>query len=134
MAIEALDHVNLCTSQLPAMQRFYTETLGFEVGARPNFSFDGAWLYCGGRPTVHLVEVDAPRVTGTNLALQHFAFRGSDLSALLRQLQRGSIPYRVGFVRDFSLCQVHVHDPDGNQLHIDFLLNEAEALGLAPPA
>lgn len=134
MAIEALDHVNLCTSQLRTMQRFYTETLGFEVGERPNFSFDGSWLYCGGRPTVHLVAVDAPRTTGSSLALQHFAFRGSELSKLLEHLQRDNIPHRVGFVRDFALCQVHLHDPDGNQLHVDFPLAEAETLGLVPSA
>jgi hypothetical protein len=36
----------------------------------------------------------------------------------------------VGILEDFALCQVNVHDPDGNHVHIDFPLAEARTLGV----
>src|SRR5688572_1897774 len=111
MPLERLDHVNLCTTALPEMRAFYTEVLGLEPGPRPNFSFDGAWLYCGGRATVHLVGVAAPRTPGTQLTLQHFAFAASDLGGFLKRLERRAVPHKLGFVSDFGLCQVKLNDP-----------------------
>src|SRR3546814_17296537 len=52
MPLSRLDHVNLRTAELAAMQTFYSEVLGMSLGPRPPFSFDGAWLYCGGQATV----------------------------------------------------------------------------------
>jgi catechol 2,3-dioxygenase-like lactoylglutathione lyase family enzyme len=126
----ALDHINVRTSRLEALCRFYCEVLGLERGPRPNFSFGGAWLYCGERPVLHLVEVAAAPTPGADLRLQHFAFRGRDLASTLHRLKQAAVPFRLGFVNDFRLCQVNLTDPDGNQLHIDFPLDEARALAL----
>lgn len=140
MPLARLDHVNLCTVQLEAMQAFYANVLGLSPGPRPNFSFDGAWLYLGELATVHLVVVDrerfpeTPGTARTELTLQHFAFAATDLAALLERLEAHAVPYRLGFRFDFGLCQVNLHDPDGNQLHVDFPLAEARALGLTPSA
>jgi catechol 2,3-dioxygenase-like lactoylglutathione lyase family enzyme len=134
MPLARLDHVNLCTVQLETMQAFYANVLGLIPGPRPEFSFDGAWLYLGGLATVHLVVVDRARTPGPELTLQHFAFAATDLAALLERLDANAVPYRLGFRFDFGLCQVNLHDPDGNQLHVDFPLAEASALGLAPAA
>jgi len=128
--LERLDHVNLRTTRLEAMSRFYRDALGLELGPRPDFDFGGAWLYCGPHPTIHLVVVDEPAPAHGELALEHFAFRARDLPSLLERLNRNQVRYRVGFVHDFRLCQVHVRDPDGNHVHIDFDVEEARAAGL----
>lgn len=130
--LERLDHVNVRTAQLAAMRDFYCRVLGMTTGPRPNFRFGGAWLYCGGYPVLHLVEVDDAPPRATDLGLEHFAFRARDLAETLARLDREHVERRVGFVRDFGLCQVHVRDPDGNHVHLDFELGEAEALGLLP--
>ncbi|HZU85395.1 MAG TPA: VOC family protein [Polyangiaceae bacterium] len=130
--ILALDHVNLRTARLEAMRAFYVEVLGLRVGPRPAFSFGGAWLYCGDTAAVHLVEVDEAPPPGDGLRLEHFALRARGLGELLERLRARSVPARLGFVRDFGICQVNVHDPDGTHVHIDFDIAEAEALGLAP--
>jgi catechol 2,3-dioxygenase-like lactoylglutathione lyase family enzyme len=122
--VAALDHVNLCTARLAAMKQFYTEVLGLTEGVRPAFDFGGAWLYAGERACVHLVEVDGDAPLHEDLRLSHFAFRASDLPALIRRLQERSVAYRLSRPPGWPLVQVHLHDPDGNQLHVDF--DEAE--------
>jgi catechol 2,3-dioxygenase-like lactoylglutathione lyase family enzyme len=127
-----LDHVNLRTHEIERARAFYVDVLGLRVGPRPAFTFGGAWLYCGDVPVVHLVEVaEAPRPEGA-LRLEHFALRASGLADFLRRLREHDVTPRLGFVRDFGICQVNVFDPDGNHLHVDFDLAEAAALGLVP--
>jgi len=130
MGLKRLDHVNVCTTQLEKLKAFYSDVLGLEPGPRPNFSFGGAWMYCGAFPIVHLVERAALTPTSGDLRLQHFAISADDLEGFLARLKRLSVEYRVGFVEDFELCQINVHDPDGNHVHIDFPLADARRLGV----
>ena len=58
MQVKKLDHVNVHTANLAGMVEWYGRVLGMRSGDRPPFAFLGAWLYCGGEPTVHLVGVD----------------------------------------------------------------------------
>lgn len=130
MPLARLDHVNLRTANLAAMEAFYTEVLGMTLGPRPPFSFGGAWLYCGGpgeeqQATVHLVEVaDQPAPAGA-LRLEHFAFAAEGLADFLAVLRRRGEPYRIGVVPGLGIVQVNLHDPDGNHIHVDFAAAEA---------
>lgn len=130
MGLERLDHVNVNTSQLPRLITFYSEVLGLTPGPRPGFSFGGAWMYCGNVPAVHLVERERLEPVSGDLRLQHFAFKARDLAGFLARIQALDIPYRVGIVDDFEICQINLQDPDGNHLHIDFPLAEARQLGV----
>lgn len=130
MPLLALDHVNVRTARLEALRRFYTDALGLQEGPRPAFSFNGAWMYCADQPVVHLVEVEETPSAGDDLRVQHFAFRATGLAECLERLAAQGVEYRLGFVRDFALCQVNVHDPDGNHIHVDFPEAEARALKL----
>jgi catechol 2,3-dioxygenase-like lactoylglutathione lyase family enzyme len=130
MGLERLDHINVNTTQLAVMKAFYSEVLGMPPGPRPNFSFNGAWMYCGQQPAVHLVERDRLQPVAGDLRLQHFAFAARDLAGFLERLKAHAVPYRVGIVDDFEICQINVIDPDGNHLHIDFPLAEAQRLGV----
>ena len=130
MSLSYLDHVNLRTTRLSELCTFYCDVLGLCRGPRPAFPFGGAWLYCGDRPVVHLVEVaNAPERAG-DLSLQHFAFRGQGLSQMLDSLRRAGIAPRVSVVADFGICQLNLADPDGNHLHLDYPLAEAARAGL----
>lgn len=130
MPLTAFDHINVCTRNVAELVTFYTSVLGLSVGPRPNFSFNGAWLYCGGRPVVHLVERLEMEAPEGNLQLQHFAFSGNDLEALLDHLREVGVAHWVTMVEDFELCQINVRDPDGNHVHLDYPLAEARALGV----
>lgn len=130
MGLKRLDHINVCTRQLERLKAFYSEVLGLPPGPRPNFSFGGAWMYCGSQPTVHLVERLELEPAVGDLRLQHFAFAADDLEGFIERLKRLDVPYRVSILDDFELCQINVHDPDGNHVHIDFPLAEARRLGI----
>ena len=130
MGLERLDHINVNTTQLEKLKAFYSDVLGMSPGPRPNFSFGGAWMYCGGRPAVHLVERAQLEPVHGDLKLQHFAFAAKGLGEFLARLKQLDVPYRVGILDDFEICQINLTDPDGNHLHVDFPVAEARELGV----
>lgn len=130
MAIKSLDHVNVCTRRVDVLKAFYAEVLGMPAGPRPGFSFNGAWMYAGSRAAVHLVEKLDLEPGAGDLRVQHFALSAEGLADFLGRLKANGVRYRIGFVEDFEICQVNVHDPDGNHIHVDFPLAEARALGV----
>src|SRR6185503_6922726 len=105
MGLKRLDHINVCTTQLERMKAFYSDVLGMSPGPRPNFSFGGAWMYCGTVPCVHLVERARLEPMQGDLRLGHFAFAAEDLGGFLERLKQHGLPYRVGILDDFELCQ-----------------------------
>jgi len=131
--IKYLDHVNLRTHRLDELKTFYREVLGFREGARPEFSFGGAWLYCGDRPVVHLVAVSEAPDPPKKLSLEHFAFAAEGLAEFLDHLRRHGVAYRIGIAPGFGIRQVNFHDPDGNRLHVDFAPEEEADLGSFQP-
>ena len=57
MSVGALDHYNVSTRKLKETVQFYEDVLGFVNGARPQFSFPGAWLYSAGHAVLHLNDI-----------------------------------------------------------------------------
>ena len=117
--LTALDHINVRTANLDAMVEFYGRVLGLISGDRPPFDFPGAWLYCDEKPVIHLVGVESePKAVEPKM--EHVAFAAAGLAEFLARLRGEKVPYRVRVVPGFHIRQVHLYDPDGNHLHIDF--------------
>ncbi|MEM7252058.1 MAG: VOC family protein [Pseudomonadota bacterium] len=131
MALAWLDHVNLRTSSLKKMRHFYTEVLGLDDGPRPDFGFGGAWLYCGNRAAVHLVET-RHTPDATDVKLEHFAFRATDVRATIARLENHGVDYKILSRPHMGVLQVNVWDPDGN--HIELAFPPVECADLPPPA
>jgi catechol 2,3-dioxygenase-like lactoylglutathione lyase family enzyme len=130
MQIKKLDHVNVHTANLAGMVEWYVRVLGMRSGERPPFAFPGAWLYCGGEPTVHLVGVDAVPKTEGLLQLEHFAFSATGLEEFVGRLERDKVRYEARKVPRSGAVQVNVWDPDGNHIHIDFPPEESGGIEL----
>ncbi len=124
MALTDLDHINIRTSRLAEMSRFYDEVLGLPTGWRPGFGFGGAWHYCGDKPVVHLVEVAQQPSVGEP-QLEHFAFRAEGLSGFTAKLDGHGLPYEQRDVPDNGHTQVFLRDPDGNHIEIQFAAGES---------
>lgn len=133
MEILRLDHVNLRTTQIDVMIAWYTDILGMHIGVRPNFRFDGVWMYTGDLAAVHLVTLEASKdvdVTSNNidskagLKLEHFAFAATGLNQFVEKLEQKDIAYRRADIPDINVIQINLWDPDGNHVHLDFINDE----------
>ena len=118
--IEGLDHINIRTANLDAMIAWYSDVLGMERGARPDFDIDGAWMYVGNDPVVHLVAVDKTPQDGNDLRLEHGAFRARGYPEFIERCKASGTRYRLAPVPGMPIVQVNIWDPDGNHLHVDF--------------
>jgi catechol 2,3-dioxygenase-like lactoylglutathione lyase family enzyme len=123
MALEGLDHVTLATNDLDRSLAFYEGALGLVRGERPPFGFPGAWLYCGGRPVVHLIG-GRGHAGGGSGPVDHVAFRASGLAATLARLKARAIAHDLRLVPGQGLRQVFVHDPDGVRIELNFAADE----------
>ncbi len=124
MPLTSLDHVNIRTRNLPEMVRFYQEVVGLRDGERPPFSFPGAWLYCGDRAALHLVEVTEGNESSVG-QIDHFAFMASGLREFVANLEERSVEYSTRTIPELGNTQVNVNDPDGNRIEIQFLSSES---------
>jgi catechol 2,3-dioxygenase-like lactoylglutathione lyase family enzyme len=118
MAIEGMNHFNVLTDDVEATRRFYVGVLGLEEGYRPPFSFDGLWLYAGGRPILH---ISAAKLPGERAGvIDHIAFTSVDLKGTIGRLEASHIKYRLSKQVGTNLWQVFCHDPMGARVELDF--------------
>ncbi|NNE58211.1 MAG: dioxygenase [Hellea sp.] len=114
------DHFTIVTDDLAVTKEFYENMLGFTSGLRPEFKFPGLWLYANEKAILHVIKVDKmpnPRKG----ALDHMAFRGEDINALLRQLKSAGLEYRLKRTpHPWEQWQVFFKDPNGVDVEIDF--------------
>jgi catechol 2,3-dioxygenase-like lactoylglutathione lyase family enzyme len=123
MPIEGMNHFNVLTDDVGATRDFYVGVLGLEEGYRPSFSFDGLWLYAGGRPILHIsaTKLSAHR----DGVIDHIAFTSSDLKGTVARLEKHGIKYRLSRQIGSNLWQVFCHDPMGAKVELDFDPSEA---------
>jgi catechol 2,3-dioxygenase-like lactoylglutathione lyase family enzyme len=131
MPVTQFDHVNIRTADLGAMLAFYQDILGLTSGERPDFPFGGAWLYCGDRAVVHLVEI-TERLDTRHPRIEHIAFRADGLAGFLGHLRGNGVAYSIGLLPGSNTRQINFFDPDGNHIHVDFASSEEADLSDFP--
>lgn len=138
MPVDSLDHYSIRTTDLAATTRFYTEVMGFENGARPDFPFPGVWLYRDGHALVHVIGIDPNDPEGLaqylgarggegrqdSGVIDHIAFVASDLAALRGRLQTQYVAFRERTVPTLGLHQVFIEDPNGITIELNFAAAE----------
>jgi catechol 2,3-dioxygenase-like lactoylglutathione lyase family enzyme len=125
MKFEGFLHLNIrCSkSDLPAIERFYGDVLGLKKGFRPNFKFDGIWLYDGEDPIIH---VNARYPEGSfvkdrhNGSVDHVAFKASGAADFRKRLTQLGIEFQEQNIKDAGY-QVFLYDPVGTKLEFNFL-------------
>ena len=128
MAVTAMNHFTILTDDLPATLAFYEEHLNLKPGARPPFTFPGAWLYAdGGRgkePILHIVAGKQKKdlVKGV---IDHMAFSGRDLAGAVGKLKRKNIKYELRQQVGSGTWQLFFFDPNDAKIEIDFDPTEA---------
>jgi catechol 2,3-dioxygenase-like lactoylglutathione lyase family enzyme len=120
MSIRAIDHINIGTDRLEETRTFFRDVLGLAEGWRPDFPFGGAWLYAGETAVVHLVDLKDPKAPSEAAALDHFAFRITDLEAMRARLDAAGVPYRRVDVPGAPIRQIFLRDPNGVTIELNF--------------
>ena len=120
MAVVGLDHYALLSSDPQRTTRFYEEIVGLKVGARPQLSFPGVWLYAGDAPIVHIIfDKEIPtRETG---AVDHLAFiaKGS-VEEMHARLRQHHIEFTSRVIERTGVTQVFFRDPDNVGVELNF--------------
>jgi hypothetical protein len=77
---------------------------------------------------VHLIEADPPPdAPGGSLGPEHGAFFASGFAGFTARLEARAYPYKLSRFEDLGTLQIHLRDPDGNHIHVDFdMAEEAE--------
>jgi catechol 2,3-dioxygenase-like lactoylglutathione lyase family enzyme len=117
--IRLIDHVNIATDKLQETRDFFVEVLGLEEGARPDFGFEGYWLYAGGRPIVHLQKARGPVVPSRESVLNHAAFEVGDLDELAARLDAHGVAYRMIELPGAPVRQIFLEDPNGVMVELN---------------
>lgn len=114
------DHFTVLTDNLLVTEDFYTKLLGFTVGPRPDFKFPGLWLYINDAAILHIMQVDQLPSSRKGV-LDHMAFRGKDVNALLQKLKTAGLTYRITRTpAPWDQWQVFFEDPNGAVVEVDF--------------
>ena len=123
MTVTAVNHFTILTDDLPATLAFYEEHLNLKAGARPPFTFPGAWLYAdagrGKDPILHVIAgVKKERLVKG--VIDHMAFSGKGLSAAVGKLKTRGVTYELRRLPDYGTWQLFFFDPNGAKVEIDY--------------
>jgi len=126
-----LHHVNLCTTNVPALDAFYRTVLDLEPepvlgGARvtsQGYAGNVAFLHDGAMQ-LHLAQKDLSIGFRTKQAVNpvergHIAFRTDDIAAFKKRLDEKGIPYSdYGKWAMRGWHQIFFYDPEGNVIEV----------------
>jgi glyoxylase I family protein len=127
-----LHHVNLCSTNVPAMDEFYRTVLDLEPEPSLNAGrlktasgYPGEVAFVSdGTTQFHLAEKDFGVGFRTKQAINpvergHIAFRTDDIEAFKRRLTEKGIPFSdYGAWAMNGWEQIFFHDPEGNVIEV----------------
>lgn len=123
MAVTGMNHFTVLTDDLPATLAFYEEHLNLKPGARPPFTFPGAWLYADGgkgpAPILHIIA-GANKERLVKGVIDHMAFSGAGLAAAVAKLKQKDIDFELRKQVGSGTWQLFFHDPNDAKVEIDF--------------
>ncbi|HEY1601984.1 MAG TPA: VOC family protein [Pirellulales bacterium] len=119
LPIRSLNHVGRLTKHLEESKAFYRDVLGFQEILRPNFDFQGAWLFNYGLQIHLIVNESVPDPSGPIQTRDgHLAFEVDDLATVEKRLEERGIPFRKNTVAQTGREQIFFRDPDGHHIEV----------------
>ena len=123
-----IDHIEIVTDRLEPTIAFYTEVLGFKVGARNRIPRPGsdvvlniAYLGLGGT-TVELMSYEglpvAPEPAREHLGYRMMALEVEDMKAALAYLETKGVHAAWGPVLRDNYARAEIEDPNGYRIEL----------------
>ena len=122
---EGFLHLNIrcAESDLPAIEKFYGDVLSLKKGYRPDFMFNGIWLYDGDNPILH-VGARFPKGSMVkdkhNGSIDHIAWKATGAVEFRKRLKKLDIVFEEQNIENAGY-QVFLYDPVGTKLEFNFL-------------
>ncbi|MBX3013522.1 MAG: VOC family protein [Caldilineaceae bacterium] len=117
MKLKATHHIGVRTQNMAAMEKFYTETLGFPVTRRWD---DVQIIFIDiGSTTIELIgRAEAPAANAPVGCIDHIALQVENLDAAYQELVEKGVKIKVEprNFKDVRIC--FFYDPDGNSLEL----------------
>jgi catechol 2,3-dioxygenase-like lactoylglutathione lyase family enzyme len=129
MQVQALDHVNIITSDLDGSCEFYSQLLGLERRNAPSplTPQNAQWMFdADDRAIMHINSLDCPRTydrevaPGATGAIHHVALRCEGYDEMIHRLDGRSAKYQVNLLEAIGLRQIFTEDPNGVLLELNF--------------
>lgn len=132
MPIAELDHYFVWARDLERSCRFYCEVLGLEKMPRPAVQLPGYWLGVNGKAQVHMgldsrqeetvddVSATAPSADNNTSVVDHIGFLATEPESFVKRLRRLGVPTQERYIESMKLLQVHLSDPDGLSVELNF--------------
>ena len=114
--------INAPAEVLEQVISFYAELLDWQPGFRPDFGFNGHWLYAGDHPILHLLE-DPNRQPGATAYLDHIALRCEGLDEVRARLTSMGVEIMELDIAELGQVQLFVKDPAGTTVELNFCEN-----------
>ena len=114
MSIIEINHFTVITNKLKVSIGFYDVCLNLKEGPRPNFKFNGAWLYFEKKPLIHLVE-------GVKLqqgVIDHVALSVKNIDSYERKLKNLGIEFTKNILSN-NINQIFFNDPNGARIELN---------------
>jgi catechol 2,3-dioxygenase-like lactoylglutathione lyase family enzyme len=130
MKYEGFLHFNIRCSEadLPGIEKFYGDVMGLKKGYRPDFMFNGIWLYAGDEPILH-VGARFPKgsfVKDThNGTMDHIAFKASGAVDFRKRLKKLGYEFEEQNIENAGY-QVFMYDPVGTKLEVNCVNEHVE--------
>jgi catechol 2,3-dioxygenase-like lactoylglutathione lyase family enzyme len=144
MPLSHIEHFLVAADDIDATRDWYARVLGMTSGPHPDFGFPVHWMYIGEVDVVHigpsakmagaiqkqyLGRTSEKSEQGTG-AIDHIAFRATDLREMMEHLRRENIEFRQRRANGQALFQLFFYDPNGIKIELNYDAKEAE--GIAP--
>ncbi|MDB5447320.1 MAG: glyoxalase-like domain protein [Phenylobacterium sp.] len=129
MRVNALDHVNIFTEDMPGSARFYAELLELDVrnGPAPTAPEQVQWVYDHqDRPIIHLNAQGARQAfqrecpPGPTGPIHHVALNCSGSAEMVERLKARGAEFSMNEIASMGLTQIFTHDPNGVLLELNF--------------
>ena len=140
MFVRGFDHFTIRTDKLEETKEFFTRLLNLKEGARPNFKFNGYWMYLETKPIFHLVESaisnddEVAKYLGirnegsddksSSGCIDHLAFRIEGYGSLLEKADQYGWEFFERTVPDVHEHQLFLRDP--NDITIELIFHDEE--------